>query len=239
MPQQYAGMAKMVNAPDLGSGDWEFESLSLYNAPLAQTVEAKDLKSFKSKFESWVEYKTCDVTASMQEFDSCWKGSIPFRSSRNSSKAGQCNRLKICGYRFESCLFHHRNIVQMDRTLGYEPRDASSSLAIPTMGQMKINYAWTLRSTDATLSCTWNKHHCWWILGTKKFIEIRSSLSGLPWMKSSCKWWGGLSSLDKLGNKDKSMCRPCIWRLFSEKIVQVSKQQTYFDETSGATAERS
>lgn len=26
----------------------------------------------------------------------------------------------------------------MDRTLGYEPRDASSSLAIPTMGQVKL-----------------------------------------------------------------------------------------------------
>ena len=56
MPQQFAGMAKMAKAPDLESGIWEFESLSLYNAPLAQLAEAKDLKSLKSKFESWVGY---------------------------------------------------------------------------------------------------------------------------------------------------------------------------------------
>ena len=53
------------------------------------------------------------------------------------------------------------------------------------------------------------------------------------------KWWGGLSSLDKLGNKDKSVCWQSIWRLFSvKKRVHVSKQQTYFYEDSGATAEK-
>lgn len=50
----------------------------------------------------------------------------------NSSKDGQCAGLKIRRYRFESCLFHNRSIVQLDRTLGYEPRNASSSLATPT-----------------------------------------------------------------------------------------------------------
>ena len=50
-------MAKLAKALDLESSIWEFESLSLYYAPLAQLAEAKDLKSLKSKFESWVGYK--------------------------------------------------------------------------------------------------------------------------------------------------------------------------------------
>ena len=45
---------------------------------------------------------------SIQDFDSCSIGSNPVR-------------------------FTKRNIVQLDRILGYDPKDASSSLAIPTI----------------------------------------------------------------------------------------------------------
>lgn len=55
MPQQCRD-GEMANAAGLEPVLWEFESLSLYYAPLAQLAEAKDLKSFKSKFESWVGY---------------------------------------------------------------------------------------------------------------------------------------------------------------------------------------
>ena len=76
-------MAKLAKALDLESSIWEFESLSLYYAPLAQLAEAKDLKSLKSKFESWVGYKqTRDVTVSIQGFDPCCKGSNPFGFSK-------------------------------------------------------------------------------------------------------------------------------------------------------------
>jgi len=51
------------------------------------------------------------------------------------------------------------------------------------------------------------------------------------------KWWGGLSSLDKLGNKDKSICRRCKWRLFSLEI-STGKQATNINhDILGATAE--
>jgi len=50
---------------------------------------------------------------------------------------------------------------------------------------------------------------------------------------------GGLSSLDKPGNRDKSVCGHSKWRLLSfGKKVQVSKQLTYFHKVSGVTAER-
>ena len=44
-------MAETAYAPDLESGFWEFESLSLYKTPLIQWVEIADLNSVQSWFE--------------------------------------------------------------------------------------------------------------------------------------------------------------------------------------------
>lgn len=44
MPQQHAGMAEREYAPDLESGFWEFESLSLYNNPSNPTGRDNGLK---------------------------------------------------------------------------------------------------------------------------------------------------------------------------------------------------
>lgn len=49
-------MAELAYALVLEARFWEFESLFLYYAPLAQLEEAKVLSTLKSKFESWVEY---------------------------------------------------------------------------------------------------------------------------------------------------------------------------------------
>ena len=57
---------------------------------------------------------------------------IPKTPKRNNSKVGQCGGLKIRRYRFESYLFHNQEYSLIGKTLGYDPEDASSSLAILT-----------------------------------------------------------------------------------------------------------
>ena len=83
-------------------------SLPVLIALLAQMEEASDLKSVKSKFESWVEYNNNPwCNGNTQDFDSCIIGSNPIGLSKwNSSKVGLCVGLKIRKYRFEPCLFH-------------------------------------------------------------------------------------------------------------------------------------
>ncbi len=70
-----------------------------------------------------------------QDFDSWIRGSNPFRSSKMVSLAylvkrpavNGKNRVRVPEYT------QKRNIVQLDRILGYDPKDASSNLAIPTI----------------------------------------------------------------------------------------------------------
>jgi hypothetical protein len=49
--------------------------------------------------------------------------------------------------------------------------------------------------------------------------------------------WGGLSSLDKLGNKDKSVYRHCKWRLSSSDGSTDKQAADVSNYVQGATAD--
>ncbi len=53
---------------------------------------------------------------------------------------------------------------------------------------------------------------------------------------NSLNCWGGLSSADKLGNKDKSFCRHCKWRLYKSSTRK--QAIIVIDNVLGATAEK-